>query len=497
MKKYSLIFLLALFTSIISMSQVRIDTPALATPASNATNQFPDVYLNWDAVTGAFTYRVQLAIDNGFTDIVIDSTTDLSAVKTSRLIFGQDYFWRVKAYSLNGDSSFWTPSRKFTIFTKVDLNTPTNNQADRDINVALKWKDKVANFAITGVEFYDLQFDTVNTFNSPVLANKVIAGGTYEYKTSLLFFGTKYYWRVRARHADGTSSWSDVRAFTTLNTFALRTPNDNSVGQDLNVQLRWDQVPGVKRYDYEFDESANFPNPVMYTSDTFRVASTDLLYGTKYYWRVRTRHEKDTSGWTVTRNFETQIAPVLKKPENAAIDQLLKPEFTWDAIRGSMTYEIMLADNESFESPKAHEFIIEDENVSPSFKTLYNLSTNTLYYWRVRAAIEIDTSDWSEVRTFTTQGPISVNNIFISAGINVYPNPSKGLLNLELISGKNNSIKVQILDLVGKTIYSNRFDFTTGESAHKINMSDFRNGIYILRLEKDNQVYTGKIVLDK
>lgn len=497
MKKYSLILFIALIASLIGMSQVRINTPVLATPANNAANQFPDVFLNWDAVTGAYTYRVQLSTDNSFTAIIIDSITELSAVQTNMLLFGQDYFWRVKAFSLSGDSSFWTPYRKFTIFTKVDLNTPTNNQMDRDINVALKWKDKVANFTITGVESYDIQYDTVNSFDSPALTNKVAPGGTYEYKTSLLYFGTKYYWRVRARHSVDASSWSDVRAFTTLNTFALRTPNDNSIGQDLNVQLRWDQVPGVKRYDYEFDETSAFTNPVMYTTDTFRIPATDLLYGTKYYWRVRTRHEKDTSGWTVTRNFETQISPVLNKPDNNAINQPLKPEFTWDPIRGTMTYEIVVADNQAFEMPKVHEIIPEVSNASPIFKTLYNLNTNTLYYWRVRAAIEIDTSDWSEVRTFTTQGPISVNNIFLSAGINVYPNPSKGMINLELVSGKANSINVQLLDLVGKSLYSGRFDFSPGTSAQRINLNDYKNGIYILKIEKEGQIYTGKIILDQ
>jgi len=497
MKKYSFILLLALLTCFAGISQIRIGTPALATPANNATNQFPDVFLNWDAVTGALNYRAQLATDNAFTDIILDSVTDLSAVQTGHLLFGQDYFWRVKAYGMSGDSSYWTPTRKFTIFTKVDLNTPNNNQADRDVNVSLKWKDKVANFTITGIEYYELQYDTVNTFDSPVLANRTVQGGLYEYKTTLLFFGTKYYWRVRAGHAAAVSSWSDVRAFTTLNTFTLRTPNDNSVGQDLNVQLRWDQVPGVKRYDYEFDESASFPNPIIYTTDTFRIAATDLLYGTKYYWRVRARHERDTSGWTVTRNFETQIAPVLKNPENAAIDLPLKPEFTWDPIRGSFSYEIMVADNQAFENPKVHEFTSEIAGQNPGFKTLYNLATNTMYYWRVRAAIEIDTSEWSEARTFTTQGPIGVNNIFMTAGINIYPNPSKGVLNLELTTGKASNLTISILDLVGKTIYSNKMEFYPGAYSQKICLQDFQNGIYILRIEKDGQIYTGKIILDK
>jgi len=40
--------------------------PTLVAPVNNAVNQMPNVFINWTAVPGAFTYKVQLSTDSLF-----------------------------------------------------------------------------------------------------------------------------------------------------------------------------------------------------------------------------------------------------------------------------------------------------------------------------------------------------------------------------------------------------------------------------------------------
>ena len=86
MKRYLFTITLAFIATFI-FAQVRVDTPVLVAPANAKTNQMPDVILDWNAVTAAVTYRVQLSEDATFSTLVFDSVTDLTSIKNKKLKF--------------------------------------------------------------------------------------------------------------------------------------------------------------------------------------------------------------------------------------------------------------------------------------------------------------------------------------------------------------------------------------------------------------------------
>jgi len=72
--------------------------------------------------------------------------------------------------------------------------------------VTLDWN------AHTGVSFYDMQADTSLLFNSPALKeatkayiNSSSGNSDTEHFLNHIYFGTKYFWRVRVRNAVDTS----------------------------------------------------------------------------------------------------------------------------------------------------------------------------------------------------------------------------------------------------------------------------------------------------
>jgi hypothetical protein len=71
----------------------------------------------------------------------------------------------------------------------------------------------------------------------------------------------------------------------------------------------------------------------------------------------------------------------------------------------------------------------------------------------------------------------------------IYPNPTDGKINIDL--GKNCNFKINIINTIGHTIYSNSFE---GENIVSIDISSFESGIYFLRFTKNESTNTIKII---
>ncbi len=75
-------------------------------------------------------------------------------------------------------------------------------------------------------------------------------------------------------------------------------------------------------------------------------------------------------------------------------------------------------------------------------------------------------------------------------GIKIYPNPSNGKFNMELEQANN--INISVVDMSGRIVYNKDL---VNESFMEMDLSDFKKGIYILKLNIDNQEVTSKIVI--
>ncbi len=492
--KRSLFAIILIFAAFAIMAQDRIDTPELVNPSNADDDQMPDVMLDWNAVAAALNYQVQLSEDADFNTIVLDSTTDLTSVKTNQLKFGTEYFWRVKANDIYGGTSYWTPVWSFTTFSTVNLDKPNDGADEQDPDVTLKWKNKVSSVMISGVDYFDIQIDTTNAFNSSQFAEFTTGGSTFNKPMDQLLFGVTYYWHVRARHATDASDWSITRSFTVLDIFSLKKPNDGVTDQDLNVQLRWEDVSGIKKYDYQVDNDEDFSSPDSYVTDTFKVIAQELKFGITYYWRARGRHDFDTTLWAEPRHFTTWVTVEPESPGNGADSVVLKPKLEWSQIKGVNSYEVSYAPNENF-TDAFTDFQPADDDINPYYYILYDLDEGTTYYWRVRACTAIDTSIWSEVYTFTTIPAAGIDEYFSRAEVSIYPNPATTEVNIEMNISEPADIEFSLIDLAGQTLMDKVFSFTGGNNSKTIDLSNLTNGIYLLRMNKGQYSYSRKLII--
>ena len=80
------------------------------------------------------------------------------------------------------------------------------------------------------------------------------------------------------------------------------------------------------------------------------------------------------------------------------------------------------------------------------------------------------------------------NNIFSETEIKFFPNPTNGLLNLEITQFQSSIIYV--LNSLGQVILNQ-----ISENINLIDLRDFENGIYFIQVNKNNKpIYRSKII---
>ncbi|NCA84463.1 MAG: T9SS type A sorting domain-containing protein [Clostridia bacterium] len=497
MKKILSIALAIFITTTLLQAQIRVDAPQAVAPANEAVKQMPDVILDWTAVVNATSYEIMVASDVNFTNVVINEFTPYSAYQTCCLLFQTQYFWKARAID-GEDVSGWTEPRSFTTFDFLELDKPGNEATGEEADITLKWKNKLTGNTnkLSGFTHYQIQVDTV-AFNgtNPIWNIFVPQTGQKEFLLKFAYYGQVHYWRMRAVHATDTSAWSEVRTFETLATMTLKKPNNGATLTELKPELRWDVFDGTETYDYQIHINENWNNALMYFVDSVKVPTPLLKYGTTYYWHVRGQNVRDTSDWSETRNFTTAAAVTLSAPANGMDSVSVKPQLKWSQIKGTTSYKIEYSKNDDFTDSYVAYKPTNDAETAPFYNVIQTLENNTAYYWRVSAATAIDTSDFSEVYSFTTIGSTGINDYLDNTNVTLYPNPATESTTLQMVVNKPSEAIWSITDLTGKAVLTGNMKLTTGNNVHSFDLRGISKGIYLLNLNSAEGIYSTKLMI--
>jgi len=195
-----------------TISTITIPAAPTATAASSVTAT--TFAANWNASTGASSYRLDVATDSGFTsfvsgfndlnvgNVVTASVTGLTAATT--------YYYRVRAVDASGTSG---NSNTITQDTLAAAPTATAATSVTDVSFAANWG------AVTGATSYRLDVATDAGFTSFVSGyNDLNVGNVVTQSVTGLTQNTTYYFRVRTVNGGGTSGNSNTITTLTYNT---------------------------------------------------------------------------------------------------------------------------------------------------------------------------------------------------------------------------------------------------------------------------------------
>ena len=102
----------------------------------------------------------------------------------------------------------------------------------------------------------------------------------------------------------------------------------------------------------------------------------------------------------------------------------------------------------------------------------------------------------SDTATFTFDvNQISVDEDFMNGTLKIYPNPTRGLFNVEFATATATNVEISIVNMVGQVI-SNEVVTVNGLYNNQFDLSDESAGVYFIQFTTDNAVLTERITVE-
>ena len=80
--------------------------------------------------------------------------------------------------------------------------------------------------------------------------------------------------------------------------------------------------------------------------------------------------------------------------------------------------------------------------------------------------------------------------------LNAYPNPTQGLINIDLTSIIGNTAIINIYNTIGQQVYSENLGMIY-EAKQQLDLSNLEKGTYLITIETAGQLLQQKIILQK
>lgn len=168
-------------------------------------------------------------------------------------------------------------------------------------------------------------------------------------------------------------------------------------------------------------------------------------------------------------------------------------QLSWTENGDANTWEILVIPDNQLEFPlSSFGYITAASN---ELYTILNIPDGCIIYFIRSVCSETEKSDWAYVATSNCPASVlenldSLSNFDFSLpsnkpSFNVFPNPTKSILQLQYDTKID---KITILDLTGKVVLRQT------PSTNVINVAQLLNGIYIIKIETDNQDFFQKFV---
>ncbi len=101
----------------------------------------------------------------------------------------------------------------------------------------------------------------------------------------------------------------------------------------------------------------------------------------------------------------------------------------------------------------------------------------------------------ANVNTTTACGPLGVKLIVPRSHPSVYPNPSNGLVNVDITGSQLKNSSIVVSDLLGNEI--RKATFKNNSTVSQVDLSEFQDGIYFVKIKSDSGETTQRVILKK
>ncbi len=367
-------------TSAFSSSDTGYRPLAVPSGVSATTGNSDGVTVSWSSVTGATSYQVGRAEEGASEPSSTLGSSTSTSYKDTTGVPGVSYAYFVRAVGSacnSGWSNSATGSR--SIPTPSELTASDGTYTDR---VLVSWP------ALSGAESYELMRASENDIS---YADSIATTTDTSYSDTTAEYGLTYYYFLRAKFSVGTSPWSDSEAG--WRAFPAPTGVSAADGESTSrISISWDAIDGALSFQIWRYSNILERNELIGTStSTSYNDNKSIEPGVKYSYRVKAVFATGTSAFSsADTGYLKASSPTVTATDGTSSSQI---SLNWGASDGAVTYLVYRGTSSA--SANATQ-------IGSTWMLYYNDTTaskGTLYYYWVRTATAIDTSDFGSSDT--------------------------------------------------------------------------------------------------
>lgn len=423
--------------------------PATSVPVVNNISS-GSAAINWTAVSGGVT-GYEYALNTNAEPPASGAFTSSTNYNGTGLTAGTPYYFHVRTACSAGNFSAWVTVSFTTDCPETGAPTVSNITPS---SAAITWA------AVSGVSGYEYAVTTSST--EP--ASGTATTGTSVNATGLTP-GTTYYVYIRSSCSAGIfSEWSSG-SFTTSYPPCVAPASLAVTNISSNADINWSAVSGAAGYEYAITTSSAAPaSGTAITVNSYQ--ATGLQSSTQYYVHVRTNCGPGGFSPWVSKAFTTPcLAPVLTATVNGNAGVI-----QWNAVHGVMNFEYALTTY--LAAP------LSGTSTSDTVHTVSNLLPGTTYYFHVRSQCGAGgISEWATI-------------LFHTAGIEVYPNPVRNTITINLYGVSGGNGQLSLYDAAGKLVRK----IVLTNNTTTMDMRGLAAGVYMMTYNDGKNKYRVRVV---
>ncbi|MGC6522957.1 MAG: T9SS type A sorting domain-containing protein, partial [Flavobacteriaceae bacterium] len=286
----------------------------------------------------------------------------------------------------------------------------------------------------------------------------------------------------------------------TVNVISVSVPSALSTSNITltSATMNWGSVADAHHYDVRIRELGTSTWQLMQNVISTSKNRNRLTQASTYEWQVRSACSSDSSSvssWSSIQTFNTLTPVVCVKPTNPTANNITTTsvDLNWDATNGAIGYKIKWR--------RQGGPVNIDTVWSTNVFRITSLTPSTNFKWRVKSICDTVSDNSSPFTSWSKFSTLSSAKISLSnddsniSSINIFPNPSTGLININFKIENIDAVEVSINDAIGNFVQLDKIENFFGDYNKIIELNNYTKGVYFIKIKTKSSIITRRIVL--
>lgn len=204
-------------------------------------------------------------------------------------------------------------------------------------------------------------------------------------------------------------------------------------------------------------------------------------------WEMAFDNAKSLVGYRAHKYTWNPCAPVKSNSIKTKTVTSNSAKISWKASANATSYDVQYR--------KVGNTNWKLKTATTTNKTINNLTPNTSYEYQVRSHCANGfISDWSTTKTFTTLPQRNVIAESSVTALDVHPNPTSGLVNLDVMLQEDQNVDVSVYDLSGKVVYTSHETIAAGGQSLTLDLTALPSGVYFAEMKSSAESKVVKVI---